>query len=499
MKTVPIVLALATSVMFFGCGKPEFEFRTDDVVSWERLLVDAAELQPSRLGRSLLFSSAVGTGDAILAGESAEIYGDLDHGSFLDVKDVPGGVEATLAVMDGAGAITWMWSANPVGELVLQIDGEEITYPFRAFLMGKWLPSRYPFAAKTAGGYNLHFPIVHRSHCRVAIRVKSRRELGGLFYQVAWNAIHSEARIETFSLKDMPNEKEKLRQLARMLSRPPEYVCDEVFNGSLAPGMYADVLSLAGSGTIQCLEIAARSKEELGNLHFEAVWDDAKSPAISCPLNMLCGTSRRFEDVNSYPVTVKGATATLRWPLPFSDGATLRIKNSGDTAVQLHLSASVDWAHSSSRRFHGNFSNHWNLQTDEPNVLNLATFDGEGVFVGCILQVDNRSGDWWGEGDSLIWLDTDDQPAWRGTGTEDYFGFAWCSRKRFKHPFRGQTRASTSTASMYRYHILDPLPFAQWARFDFEAHGTGSGSMDYSALVLWYSESSFTKAWNEPM
>ena len=490
MKTAFTILVSAISVMFFGCGKPDVEFRPDAVVSWKSLLADAAELRPSRLGRSRLFSSAVGEGPVILAGESVEIYGDLDHGSFLDVKDVSGGVEATLAEMSGAGAITWMWSANPVGELVLQIDGKEIVYPFKAFLEGKWLPTRYPFAAKTAGGYNLHFPIVHEKHCRIAIRTESRSDLGGLFYQVAWNAIHPDHGIEAFSWNGVQPEKASLKQLSDMFTHPPELVCEEVFIGSVAPGANVDVLSISGAGIIQCLELRARSKEQLGSVQFEAVWDGLESPAISCPLNMLCGTSRQFEDVQSHLTTVSGAKATLRCPLPFSNGAILRIKNSGEAAVQLRLSVSVDRMHSSPRRFHGKFSNHWNLQADEQNVLNLATVDGKGAFVGYILQVDNHSGAWWGEGDPLIWLDSEDHTAWRGTGTEDYFGFAWCSTKRFNHPFRGQTCASPVAATMYRYHILDPLPFDRWAKFDFEAHGTGSGSMDYSALVLWYSETS---------
>ncbi len=98
---------------------------------------------------------------------------------------------------------------------------------------------------------------------------------------------------------------------------------------------------------------------------------------------------------------------------------------------------------------------------------------------------------WWGEGDEIIWLDREDEPAWRGTGTEDYFGFAWCSDKTFQHPLRGQTRAEGSrsrrrVAAMHRYHLLDRLPFQRRARFELEAWGLGEGYMDYDTAVLGY-------------
>jgi hypothetical protein len=479
-----------------GCGKPDVHLVRDGAVSWEQLLADAAELKPAVTGRPRLFSSAAGAAGRVLTGESPQIYGDLDHGSFLNVQEVQGGYEATLAEMHGPGAVTWMWSANPVGQLVLEVDGREMRYPFRSFLSGDWLPVASPFAGQTAGGFNLHFPILHRTHCRIAVRARSRSELGALFYQVAWNALGTDVEITPFQPDRIGKEKAKLKLLARMLRHPSGQPLKTTFDGPVDPGTSADVLSLSGSGTIECLELVASSREQLAQLHIEAVWDQAEPPAVSCPLHMLCGVSTRFENVNALPAEVNGTTATLRWPLPFSRGARIRLSNRGPTKVRLRVGASVDRTTSSAHRFHARLSSHRHLQTDEPNLLTLLDAAGPGALAGCVLQVDHRSGGWWGEGDPLIWLDEEDVPAWRSTGTEDYFGFAWCSTKKFQHPFRGQTRAGPSYAAMYRYHVLDALPFRERVRFDFEAHGTAAGSMDYSALVLWYSCTSSMNAWN---
>jgi hypothetical protein len=42
-------------------------------------------------------------------------------------------------------------------------------------------------------------------------------------------------------------------------------------------------------------------------------------------------------------------------------------------------------------------------------------------------------------------------------------------------------------ANMHRYHILDTLPFQKWGRFQFQAWGNGTGEMDWSTSVIWYS------------
>jgi hypothetical protein len=40
---------------------------------------------------------------------------------------------------------------------------------------------------------------------------------------------------------------------------------------------------------------------------------------------------------------------------------------------------------------------------------------------------------------------------------------------------------------MHRYHLLDTLPFHTAAKFQTEAWGLASGTMDYESLVLYYS------------
>src|SRR5205814_1317707 len=73
---------------------------------------------------------------------------------------------------------------------------------------------------------------------------------------------------------------------------------------------------------------------------------------------------------------------------------------------------------------------------------------------------------WWGEGEVKFFIDGDkDFPTICGTGTEDYFGGAWCFSDRvFSTPFLGYTLCRREPKevprhAMYRWHIPDPIRF----------------------------------------
>ncbi|MDF7823665.1 DUF2961 domain-containing protein [Pontiellaceae bacterium B12227] len=481
-------LLLILLLIGFGCSREQEVPVSFSEVSWSTLLSNVWKLEPQLFTASELFSSS--SGPVSLTGYSPVKYGDLDHGTFLDIRTVAGGYEAVLAEADGPGAITWIWSANPVGELLVEVDGETSVYSFQSFLLGKWLPAKTAFASKTAGGFNLHFPIVHRKHCRLTLRVKSREELGALFYQVAWNRIETKKEIKPFDPGRIAESRTLLQQISRHWKAGRSDELGPISSRTIKPTETANLLWTMGRGGFQCLELSAGSKKELSGLHIEMYWDGEKEPSLSCPLYLLCGVSEHFEDIQSVPITVRGSVATIRWPMPFHQGAKVNIRNTGRKEVAVGVAASMKISRNVSGTFCGRVSSHWKLPLSGPNVLALATVPTAGRFVGCNIQVANHGSGWWGEGDPLIHLNGSDKPGWRGTGTEDYFGFAWCSDSRFQHPLRAQVRPGV----LSRYHLLDTLPFSAGARFGFEAHGTGDGFMDYSALVLWYEEMSPMKS-----
>jgi hypothetical protein len=505
-----------------GCGWKDEDPRLDDDalkalipegVSWASLLLEASDLtsltvppQPAACSRQ--FSSSSEPDKASLAHLAPEVFGDLDHGFFLRVEDKAGYVEATLAETIGPGAVTWIWSANPVGSAALFIDDPEkpaLVIPFANLLAGSFLPHRTPFACVTAQGHNLHFPIIHTNSFRLAVRASTRKELSSLYYHVAWNSIPQTSQIHAFDIAAVQSSPLLLKALAARFSQPPPtgIVGQKREQGlRLDPGHVHTILHADHAGLIRSVEFTASDKAALAGLWIEAHWDGESPPSVRCPLYTLAGVSAAFEDTESMPATVRGRQATIRWPMPFSPGSVLSCSNGSAKAsaafVKIQIETIAEKTDASPLRFHA-IHNKWaTLSLAVRNVVTLGGFYGPGHIAGCTLSVDSRSPDWWGEGDEIIWLDRRDKPAWRGTGTEDYFGFAWCSGRVFNHPLRGQTRAdgrlsNRRIAAMHRYHLIDRLPFQGFAKFEMEAWGLGSGFMDYETTLLGYAP--VTRPW----
>jgi hypothetical protein len=60
-------------------------------------------------------------------------------------------------------------------------------------------------------------------------------------------------------------------------------------------------------------------------------------------------------------------------------------------------------------------------------------------------------------------VDDDKNPSTFGTGSEDYYNYAWSSSDIFIHPYCGQPRndgpGNRGFVTNYRWHIIDDLPF----------------------------------------
>ena len=105
----------------------------------------------------------------------------------------------------------------------------------------------------------------------------------------------------------------------------------------------------------------------------------------------------------------------------------------------------------------------WRAQFDVPTRpmidWNYLTAKGQGVFAGVAFAIDNPVKDWWGEGDEKIYVDGETFPSHFGTGTEDYYGYAWCWPGLFTHAYHAQPRCdgpgNYGRTSVNRFHILD--------------------------------------------
>src|SRR5690606_23489512 len=75
-----------------------------------------------------------------------------------------------------------------------------------------------------------------------------------------------------------------------------------------------------------------------------------------------------------------------------------------------------------------------------------------------------------------------------GTGTEDYFGYAWCDPSEFEHAFHSQTQDNDNMGyqPMNRWHIIDNIPFQESFEGYMEKYFPNHWPTQYSTVVYWY-------------
>ena len=108
-----------------------------------------------------------------------------------------------------------------------------------------------------------------------------------------------------------------------------------------------------------------------------------------------------------------------------------------------------------------------------------------------MLHVWNPRGGWWGEGDEKFFVDGEKFPSTFGTGSEDYFGYAWCSPELFQHAYHNQTHNDGNNRghiSVNRWHIADQIPFQKSFEGYIEKYFPNKRPTLYASTAYWYLE-----------
>jgi len=113
---------------------------------------------------------------------------------------------------------------------------------------------------------------------------------------------------------------------------------------------------------------------------------------------------------------------------------------------------------------------------------------GRGRFCGVMLHVWDPKPGWWGEGDEKFFVDGEKFPSTIGTGSEDYFGYAWCCPALFQRPFHCQTMTQNNQGhqSVLRWQVADNVPFMESFEACIEKYrGNDQGTL-YACTPVWY-------------
>ena len=277
----------------------------------------------------------------------------------------------------------------------------------------------------------------------------------------------------------------------------------------VAPGASATLLDVKGPGVITHIWFTINSSDQmhLKNLVLRAWWDGESSPSIEAPIGDFFGlTLGEYFVYQSALLSVAPVKAlNAYFQMPFGSAARITLTNEGKTPTN-NLYFAIDYTSVSELpaglgRFHAQYrqaapckksanTSGKNLNGEDNYVFLEAT--GRGHFVGVTQGVLQNTDGWFGEGDDMIFIDGDPQPAINGTGTEDYYNGAWdfngheFANLRQGAPFIIDPERTGGRYCLYRWHTESPITFEKSIKVTIE-HGHANDRADnFYSVAYWY-------------
>ena len=417
------------------------------------------------------------------------------------------GDEFVFAEIDGPGVIWRIWSAMPKeGHVKIYLDGAQtpaVDLPFIGYFNLENAPFTYPaLVHETARGQNCYVPIPFQKSCKI-----TAEEDWGRYYHFTCTTYPKGTVMPTFQRKLSAKATRALdRANAALISsgrgplvrrRHQQRATKEV---TVKPGQTATVIELDGTQAITDFEAAVtlpnapNDLNVLRELALHMYWDGETQPSVWAPLGDFFGSAPGINKYASLPLGMTDDGFFCHWYMPFKDGATVKLTNDGTVTRTVRFvvrHAPVDRPIETLGRFHAKWHRDALLPDDaERRKIDwtMLKTEGRGRFCGVMLHVWNPRGGWWGEGDEKFFVDGEPFPSTFGTGSEDYFGYAYCDPTLFENCFHNQTinMHNRGHVSVNRWHIGDCIPFQQSFEAAIEKYYSNDRPTLYAATTYWY-------------
>jgi hypothetical protein len=419
------------------------------------------------------------------------------------------GNQLVLAEMEGPGCIWRIWSAAPKqGHVRIFLDGASppsVDLPFIGYFDNKNQPFTRPALVHTvARGWNNYTPIPYQKSCKIVAD-----EGWGQYYQFVYTTFPKGTQVPTFKRELSLEENNALDEANKLLG---ECGPRDTSKGHTGGGMEALLRANGGSieespngpAALNCIRMkfdaplsATEERDALREIILQIRWDGEASPSVWTPLGDFFGTA---PGANSYRSLPCGLTEDgwwyANWFMPFAKKAEITLKNEGKADRKLKFETCLrplkgDLARYA--RFHAKWHRDAFLPTEPERTIDwtMLTTTGRGRFVGVMLHVWNPRGGWWGEGDEKFFVDGEKFPSTIGTGSEDYFGYAWCNPSLFQNAYHNQTHNDGNNkghVSVNRWHVTDQIPFQISFEGCIEKYYPNARPTLYAATAYWYLE-----------
>lgn len=408
-----------------------------------------------------------------------------DGGAYLR-KTSDGGY--LIAEIQGAGYISRIWSATASeGIIKIFVDGKEvISTPFKnLFNCSQFNYENLCYIA--AKGHNCYVPISFSKSCEVVLYGD-----WGKYYIVNYTLFPEGYTVEPFTKEISEENAESLSRVNAFFGdksgESPYNVPDTTFEKATVTKSSPYTKTVSGSGAIAGFLVKIpsltrnNSKEAidtLRSLKLSITWDNAENPSVELPLGNFFGSAYGIVDSRTLMIGVRqDKTLYNYYYMPFSDGAKIEISALSDITVDIEVSVCIDKnakVDPDTLRFCAIFERgEYNERADRhPDYLFLKA-NGTGRLVGLNLHLYKNSDEtdpnsnpghaWWGEGDEKMFVDGEAFPSRYGTGTEDFFGYAWCSPILYSKAYHAQPYAVGGSKGQgnrveTRLFLNDNIPF----------------------------------------
>ena len=270
---------------------------------------------------------------------------------------------------------------------------------------------------------------------------------------------------------------------------------------TIPAGKVETIMDVECSGIIQHIWITVNNKFHR-DLIIRFYWDGQDHPSVESPLgDLFCTGWKTGVKINSLPINVNPQNGLNSYfPMPFKKSARITIENRSPENCRGFFYA-ITFAETEVAEdeayFHARFRRTNPLPYMEDYLI-VDGIEGKGHYVGTYMAWQQNSTGWWGEGEIKYFVDGDGEfPSLAGTGTEDYFGGAWCFKENFSAPYLGYPEGSCdgkpgNRHGLYRFHIMDPIRFESDLKVTMQAIGWRSEGRylplqdDIASVAYWY-------------
>ncbi len=434
-------------------------------------------------------------------------FANVDYGQFIRTEQHDGRTEWVAMEHMGAGAITHIWTPL-LGEkdkmlVRFYFDGSDkpaIEEPFNDLMRGKGL-FKPPFAyiswaepgVNSGVGSDLYFPIPSAKGCKVTFSEVP------FYYSIGYRAYPKNTSVETFTKQSVTETTGLAQKVGQDLGHTENFASRPVHDKALKIPAKADISMKLPKGPNALTRLSLRfdhtlDLQELRTTVVEMTFDGEKT--VWCPIGEFFGCGVHSRPVwDRYRSVTKSGEMSCDWRMPYQRNAQLRILNLGRKPVFLRLALATEAWHWDDRsmHFHASWRYQHPLATRPMSDWNYLSATGSGVYVGDTLTVFSPAAGWYGEGDERIYVDGEKFPSHLGTGTEDYYGYAWGMAEGFSSAYiampnrdlkgRENWMGYTTTS---RVRGLDAIPFDKSIKFDMEIWDWADCKVGYSAATFWY-------------